>query len=639
MPDLLFFLIVVCVKKDIEMGTTNDSSDSDASNSADSIAIDDGIDGVSSPVDSVPTAAPIGDEIVDLTTSPVDGTIIETTTNQVPINDAATTPAPYTAVETFTSLEETKIKMWFDNATRYQNDGENIFDRFDAVNGNETFVRRRSHNFNFGIDISYRTLNKLQSWRTTDTSRSSGRRQIEDNWLNSSLVNAYVNVLRAKNIRACAKDNTIPVCYMMDSGASEIMNNASRMNHDSGRQTSFFDRIIRNFCQPNHTQRKGLNHILNANIIFWPTNVADTHWILLATNVQQQQFNSYDSSYIPNARTALLTTLRRFQAYLCTYFKEKIGTDTAMVQLATSIGNNVENWAQNQRQCPRQTNHQDCAVFMCQTIHHIALNSSSARQARWLFDQADMPHLRCRMCLEITNCATQIDWMLGFQNCFDHYHLIHDLDLDNTDQFLGQLYSCSSDGDDVPATYYRVEWYDTNLELFVVKQGVQNEDSDRIDWVLHNHDDFMPVLKSKESILALLMAEEWKICHWTPTESFVMPASATLATGRLARRKQNRNNVGHQRLKQNYMPTQYKAFKPNKASDGSNAGSEDSWEYFGSAESDTPHYLKVVQKVKQGAGAHGLEDLVAKDTAVLDMVSCWRFLLLSITVLLMKHVI
>ena len=385
----------------------------------------------------------------------------KSTTGSSSLDDDINQPVVYVPWQPFTRLEEEQVRMLFDNVTRYCSDTSLIVDQLKTGTGTGTGTYVECVEQNFGHQITYDVLDRFQSWRPNRTN--------PQNYLSSRLVTAYADILREKNMQACQKNSNNPSVYMCPANVIRLVIRESKNNNKSVRRASY-SKIVHEHFRSEKTKKRGLKHILDADIILFPTNFNDIHWYLLDINIQQEQYNSYDSMYARGARTKYMHMLREFHFVMCEYFKNDENNETRLSELAAARQTSLLDWPCKEcLNCPQQNNAYDCGAMVSQMMHHIALSGACPANTprQWQFGQADIDFLKCRMALEINARCTRHNWMLEFQHGFKDVSFVA-LDTQANDQYVGQMYRCVDTN-----VLYRVGYYNTNLSTFVLKRSLR----------------------------------------------------------------------------------------------------------------------------------------------------------------------
>ncbi|OAV94922.1 hypothetical protein, variant 1 [Puccinia triticina 1-1 BBBD Race 1] len=132
-------------------------------------------------------------------------------------------------------------------------------------------------------------------------------------------------------------------------------------------------------------------NLFQKDLILFPINLSNLHWVLGVINIQQKRFEYYDS--LGGSNSKVLLKLRR-------YYKDEY-------QTKNSDNADLAQWTDYQPEVPLQSNSSDCGVFVCQFMHSLSQNSihQDAQEPMFDFTAKNMPYLRQKMILEIISKA------------------------------------------------------------------------------------------------------------------------------------------------------------------------------------------------------------------------------------------
>ncbi|KAA1082505.1 Smt3-specific protease [Puccinia graminis f. sp. tritici] len=132
-------------------------------------------------------------------------------------------------------------------------------------------------------------------------------------------------------------------------------------------------------------------NLFEKDLILFPTNLSNLHWVLGVINNRKKRFEYYDS--LAGRNSDVLSKLRR-------YYQDEW-------QAKKSEDVDLTEWSDYQPKVPLQSNSSDCGVFVCQFMYSLSQNlidiTSQEGKDVSLFDFSaeNMPYLRQKMVLEI----------------------------------------------------------------------------------------------------------------------------------------------------------------------------------------------------------------------------------------------
>jgi len=132
--------------------------------------------------------------------------------------------------------------------------------------------------------------------------------------------------------------------------------------------------------------------LFDKDIIFFPVNLANMHWVLAVINKRKKRFEYYDSLAGPDP--GVIAKLRR---YYKDEYRAKNNEDLDLAE-----------WSDYQPEVPKQSNSSDCGVFVCQFMHSLSQDlvdtgyqEAKAESVVFDFTAENMPYIRNMMVLEI----------------------------------------------------------------------------------------------------------------------------------------------------------------------------------------------------------------------------------------------
>ena len=514
------------------------------------------------------------------------------------------------------------------NITKYKTDVVNVIDHFDTNTATGRFEKNKGHFSN--IPISYSILNKFQSWNRTGDN---------DGWLKDQHIDFYMNILREQNIKARASNNEVPCCYTCPSFLWASIKRANVGDKTLPERQTLFRETIRQFLLPKGrrnregTKQRGLDHILQADLILLPVSVNASHWILLAIDTKHNTFNAYDSYKAGGKKRSRemkeLILLREFYTEMCRFFNENTNGDLAeeigmgdqevQAMAAARCGQNIDAWSLHNRSCPQQNNAFDCGVFVSQCARFIVSNLNTGTYD-FDFRQQDMQHLRCRMCMDIMNRLVIKDWAASFTNGFGFENRdVVEYDIHATGKQVGTLLESNQNN---TRLIFRIEWYNPDTELFALKQG-KVDASGRYTWYTYNNNyeedpnmSVYPMHKSVEEINALMSDSTWTDC--TPVlEEHTRFIQRPVVLSPLCRSNHSTNMK--RKLAKNFeqiepISLNYIDDDDDDDDDGDSTGVEYFTEYFGSGVGSSKNDRDLIQRMQEAAGRVGLSELYTKPT-------------------------
>ncbi|KAI7940012.1 hypothetical protein MJO28_013664 [Puccinia striiformis f. sp. tritici] len=132
-------------------------------------------------------------------------------------------------------------------------------------------------------------------------------------------------------------------------------------------------------------------NIFEKDLIFFPINLSNLHWVLGVINNRQKRFEYYDS--LGGSGSGVLSKLRR---YYQDEYQAKKDEDV-----------DLNEWSDYQPEVPLQSNSSDCGVFVCQFMYSLSqdLIDQNLQEGKVVklfdFTAENMPYLRLKMAFEI----------------------------------------------------------------------------------------------------------------------------------------------------------------------------------------------------------------------------------------------
>jgi sentrin-specific protease 1 len=176
----------------------------------------------------------------------------------------------------------------------------------------------------------------------------------DERWLNDEVVNFYFQMIQQRS-----KDQqSLPKTIVMPS--------------------FFYKRLTISGHSGVKRWTKNYN-IFNADFMMLPINVGMVHWCFAAIDFKNKRIEIFDSKHWP-----LIEELDNLERYL--------------IEEARRHGMELFGWTkQLVNDFPRQTNDNDCGVFMCVGAEHIS------RSAKLNFSQSEMAVYRLKIITEISH--------------------------------------------------------------------------------------------------------------------------------------------------------------------------------------------------------------------------------------------
>ncbi|KAI9615090.1 hypothetical protein H4Q26_011629 [Puccinia striiformis f. sp. tritici PST-130] len=132
-------------------------------------------------------------------------------------------------------------------------------------------------------------------------------------------------------------------------------------------------------------------NIFEKDLIFFPINLSNLHWVLGVINNRKKRFEYYDS--LGGSGSGVLSKLRR-------YYQDEY-------QARKDEDVDLNEWSDYQPEVPLQSNSSDCGVFVCQFMYSLSqdLTDHNLQEGKVVklfdFTAENMPYLRLKMAFEI----------------------------------------------------------------------------------------------------------------------------------------------------------------------------------------------------------------------------------------------
>jgi len=162
-------------------------------------------------------------------------------------------------------------------------------------------------------------------------------------WFNDELVNGYVELLRARQLKFASSVRPKPHYIFFSSFFYDCLVKKNRYKYDSVK------RWTRN------------EMVLKARGIFIPVNIRNSHWLLVVVQPAAGRVELFDS--LGHGSVSVGDHIARWAK-----------------QEAAARGLRNKNWSVVQMHCRRQENSDDCGVFTCR---HMELLSKGETVVNW----------------------------------------------------------------------------------------------------------------------------------------------------------------------------------------------------------------------------------------------------------------
>lgn len=198
----------------------------------------------------------------------------------------------------------------------------------------------------------------------------------DNNWVNDEIINFYFALLMDK----INKINNNRILFLNSFFYTKLIENGYNYNN------------VRRWTKTEKLKKKGINGINNIfelDLIIFPINISNIHWILGVLNITDQSIEYYDSFKIPSnqCQTQYFKVMRKYleNEYRDKQIKQQIGQGLNLNEWKNKIGN-----------MPKQNNNNDCGIFTLITAHSI-----SNKIINPTFTQNDIPYFREKIMIDI----------------------------------------------------------------------------------------------------------------------------------------------------------------------------------------------------------------------------------------------
>lgn len=179
-------------------------------------------------------------------------------------------------------------------------------------------------------------------------------------WLNDQVINFYMQMLKEHDAALCAVD--------ANRRSSQYFNSFFMDKLLMGKKNIYCYQIVKSWT-------KQIN-ILNKDKIFFPLNLANSHWALIVVFVQQKKICYYDS---------MSGNGKQWMNHVLHWIKDDVEDKSKQVY------DNTDWICVCEKKIPQQTNGHDCGMFLIMCASYVSDNLPL------LYQQTDMPTNRLKV--------------------------------------------------------------------------------------------------------------------------------------------------------------------------------------------------------------------------------------------------
>jgi len=196
------------------------------------------------------------------------------------------------------------------------------------------------------LDDERFALRQIRSFTRLIPGRFRGKLAIDEIWLNDNIINEYGRLLSQ---RPSMKNNLfINSKYL---AIMERYKDTPDFLGPRGDKSIFYDRFVHKMA------------FETSELIYFPCNLDNTHWILIILSLKKKEVYAFDSSSMGNGERPREIADTYLIPFCKNVLRRKFGNTTNLPTFDINLEEGE--WKYYDINCPQQLNGYDCGVFVC----------------------------------------------------------------------------------------------------------------------------------------------------------------------------------------------------------------------------------------------------------------------------------